>query len=129
MKASAGKMLFTENALISTQFRLVTSLTEKERKTGTEQMAISHALHKINPHRPRHRPIIDPVLDIAPVIRQPSPNIVIHAPARSEHTVTPPPALAIKRVRVSFFIVFIIGGSDHGGGDDDGIYGYYRTGV
>ena len=125
MKASAGKMLFTGNALISTQFRLVTSLTE----TGTEQMAINHALHKINPHRPRHRPIIDPVLDIAPVIGQPSPNIVIHAPARSEHTVTPPPALAIKRVRVSFFVVFIIGGSDHGGGDDDDMYGYYRNGV
>lgn len=92
-------------------------------------MAINHALHKINPHRPRHRPIIDPVLDIAPVIGQPSPNIVIHAPARSEHTVTPPPALAIKRVRVSFFVVFIIGGSDHGGGDDDDMYGYYRNGV
>ena len=83
-------------------------------------MDINHVLHKINPHRPRHDPIIDPVLDIAPVIRQPSPNIMIHAPTRSEHAVAPPPTLPIKGVGVLLFIVFLIGGSDHcGGGDDD----------
>ena len=59
-----------------------------------------YRLYKVYPHCTSKGSIIHRVGNVAPVVRKSSLDIVIHAPPRSEHSVTPPPNLIVEGVRV-----------------------------
>ena len=64
---------------------------------------LGHTLYKIYPNRTSEGSICHCVRDVAPVIWQPSPDIVIHATTWAEHTVPSPPNLIVEGVRIRVF--------------------------
>ena len=75
---------------------------------------VHYRLYKVYPHRTGKSPIIHGIGDVAPIVGKSSLDVVIHAPPRSEHSVTPPPNLIIEGVRVR-------GSGSHNGGDIRGL--------
>lgn len=66
------------------------------------------ALHEVNADSGCEGPIGPGVRDVAPVVRQPSPDIVIHAPSGAEDSIGPPSNLVFKVVRVCLFGLHLV---------------------
>lgn len=64
---------------------------------------VKYKLYKIYPDRTGKGSIIDGIRNIAPVVRKPPLDVVIHSPTWPKHPVLSPPERVVEGVRVRLF--------------------------